>query len=147
MIKDDGIPKFKKSLSATNLERTFVRKSAVTLERSSTSVEKYSSIFEIIKKNKLEELKNILARKTAPKYLGVQDSDGKIALHHTVELQRYDMCVLLLKHGSRLTVEDNDGNTPLIIACIWRNYDIAKLLLENGGKSNLFFSKNSPINF
>ena len=137
MNKEREIPKLSKSLSSSSLDRQSVRKSAVTvmtLERNSTSVEKYSSIFNIIQQNDVNSLMKILARKTAPKYMGVQDMCGKIALHHTVELQKYEMCVLLLKQGSRLTVEDNEGNTPLILACIKRNYEITKLLLQYGGK-------------
>uniref|UniRef100_A0A6C0ACW8 Uncharacterized protein n=1 Tax=viral metagenome TaxID=1070528 RepID=A0A6C0ACW8_9ZZZZ len=70
----------------------------------------------------------------------IQDVNNNIPIHYAISSKEYDICKILIDHGSNLNIKDINGNTSLHLAIYSRDLEICKLILEHTTKIN---SKNN----
>ncbi|KAH3816886.1 26S proteasome non-ATPase regulatory subunit 10-like isoform X2 [Dreissena polymorpha] len=68
--------------------------------------------------------------------LGLNDLDGRTALHHSCYHGNKDVADLLIKAGANISVVSNEGDTPLHEAISSGHFDTVELLIQAGSDVN-----------
>ena len=98
------------------------------------------NIFELIKKNDLEEIKKL-------EHINFReiDTNGNTALHYAIDIGDTGILKEILKKGGMIDTINGNGNTLLEYACLKKDPNIINFLVLHGAsmEKHLFFRKGS----
>lgn len=96
------------------------------------------NIFELIKKNDLEEIKRL-------EHINFReiDTNGNTALHYAIDIGDTGILKEILKKGGMIDTINGNGNTLLEYACLKNDPNIIQFILSHGAnmEKHLFFRK------
>jgi cytohesin len=86
------------------------------------------SLITAYKENKLIPFKTLVKLKAN---LDLKDSDGKTALHHAIEGDRFEELDTLIKAGADVNLKDPDGRTPAMLAINLKRNNALSFLMDS----------------
>jgi hypothetical protein len=96
------------------------------------------NIFELIRKNDLNSIKNI-------EYINFReiDSNGNTVLHHAIDVGDIGILKEILKKGGMIDTVNGNGHTLLEYACLKKDPNIISFIISHGAnmQKHLFFRK------
>jgi ankyrin repeat protein len=102
---------------------------------SMTNAEEFNNLYELIKKNDIKDIINILDQN--PEFINKTDSDGNTLLILACQYDNFELTKILIEKKADIHHRNNEGRDALLTTASTHGcVDLCKLLLENGANPN-----------
>ena len=96
-----------------------------------------ATLFELIEKDKKEEVLELLEQNENKELFSERNSDSRTVLDIAALLGRHEIASVLIEKGAELNSSNSSGYTALHIAAIWGQLECVKILISSGADYSL----------